>query len=89
MMVLLIVYGASLFTFCSYVSPDCEVVPHCLWVYPSRNGSVLKGIWSGWGEPAHEPLLYLIQHGNALAFVVYLGSMVLAIVQNDERFILI
>lgn len=74
MFVLLIVYGATLFSFCSYVSQDCQTVSTCSWVYPSVNGTVLKGVWSGWGEPIHQPLLYTIQLGNALAFVVYLGN---------------
>ena len=73
MIVLLAVYGASLFSLCSYVSPDCQTVPNCLWVYPSRNGTVVKGLWSGWGEAAHRPLLYTLQHSTALAFVIYLG----------------
>lgn len=73
MIVLLIFYGVSLLSLCSYVSPDCQMVSKCLWVYPSRNGTVLKGLWSGWGEPVHEHLLYTMQQTTALAFVIYLG----------------
>ena len=80
MIILLIFYGASLLSLCSYVGPDCQTVSNCSWVYPSRNGTVVKGLWSGWGEPAHRPLLYTIQHSTALAFVIYLG--------NDNTFII-
>lgn len=72
-LVLLVVYGATLLSLCSHVSPDCEMTSQCMWVYPSRNGTVAKSAWSGWGERPHRHLLYTIQHSTALAFVVYLG----------------
>ncbi|XP_057369494.1 transmembrane protein 94-like isoform X2 [Daphnia carinata] len=86
MIILLIFYGASLLSLCSYVNSDCQMVSKCLWVYPSQNGTVLKGLWSGWGEPAHEHLLYTVQHTTALAFVIFLVFISLSFVHRQYHF---
>lgn len=53
LLVLVAIYGTTLMSLCTNVSPDCTESKTCLWIYPAVNGSVAEGLWSGWGEPAH------------------------------------
>lgn len=77
MAVLLLCYGATLRQLCPLLAAaSTPATPHCHWVYPAAvNGSVAT-LWAGWDQPSgpHSNLHHQIQHGVALAFVVYLGT---------------
>ena len=79
---LLLIYCTSLIDLCAQLA-DAEgscyanysTFDSCVWVYPSRNGSVVTtSLWSGWGDDFKQ-LHYKIQHCVALAFVLYLGKI--------------